>query len=687
MSNLLKRLVGIVYVEQKGDVIQIGGMASQNLARDIQSTWSTSKIHGHLFTDFGRRALEFPLFYALEVHFMLQQLLKNRRNWTSRNAILAAIKGLEENTWLQQLKEDPSHLKVLDRSKLNLFHKTPLDHQTRFFERYEIGRGQLGLRGYLLSAAPGAGKTLTNLMVAEMVHSDYVVIVSPNNAVYRVWDAALKSEYKKPQESWIAGEGKPYKRQRFLISHYEGLEKLLAEVKRLSGKITVILDECHNFNEIKSLRTQLFLRVCSESQSENILWASGTPIKALGGECIPLLKSIDPLFHGKVEESFKKIFGINARRALDILRNRMGMISFRVEKSEFREEVPTSQEMKVSIPNGKYYTLDAVRERMVAFIAERMEYYKKNYKSYEATYLEALKFFESGLKNSDDKNDFREYQRKVKFVKENPDPRIAGEEMKFCNDYEKNVIMPVLSNEEKKRFRSAKSVIKYVQLKVMGEALGGILGRARTQLHVDMLKHIDFEALMDRAEKKTVIFTSYVEVVKELDRVLRTKGLKPMLVFGETNKNLVQNVGAFESDAEVDPLVATFPSLSTAVPLVMADLAIFLNTPFRDHELVQAKARLDRLGQDTPVKFISVYLDTHGEPNISTRSKEILEWSREQVAMIMGADYSGEAGKTMDGYIASLEALEIHEDVVSFESALSEILDEDVISFESIMTA
>ena len=675
MSNLLKRLVGIVYVEQKGDVIQIGGMASQNLARDIQSTWSTSKIHGHLFTDFGRRALEFPLFYALEVHFMLQQLLKNRRNWTSRNAILAAIKGLEENTWLQALKEDPSHLKVLDRSKLSLFHKTPLDHQTRFFERYEIGRGQLGLRGYLLSAAPGAGKTLTNLMVAEMVHSDYVVIVSPNNAVYRVWDAALKNEYKVAQESWIAGEGKPYKNQRFLISHYEGLQKLLEEVKRLRGKITVVLDECHNFNEISSLRTQLFIRLCESTQSENIIWASGTPIKALGGESIPLLKTIDPLFHSKVEESFKKIFGISARRALDILRNRMGFISFRVEKSEFRDEKPSSSELKVKIPNGQYYTVDAVRQRMMDFINERMEYYKKNYKTYEDVYLGILKVFEANLKTSEQKNEFREYQRQVAIVKKNPDPRYTGDQMKFCNHYEKNNIMPTLSNEDKKKFKSAKSVIKYVQLKVMGEALGGVLGRARTQLHVDMLAHIKFEDIMHQAEKKTVIFTSYVEVVKELDRLLKARGMKPMLVFGETNKNLTENVGAFETDAEVDPLVATFMSLSTAVPLVMADLAILLNSPFRSHEMVQAKARLDRLGQDTPVKFVHVFLDTGDDLNISTRSKDILEWSRSQVAAILGTDYTDEVKEVYAGYVASLESLESPQAVQDFERALSEILD------------
>src|SRR5690606_21132995 len=139
-----------------------------------------------------------------------------------------------------------------------------------------------------------------------------------------------------------------------------------------------------------------------------------------------------------------------------------------------------------------------------------------------------------------------------------------------------------------------------------------------------------------------------------LDKQLKKLGKNPLMVYGATNKNLATNIASFEKDPNVNPLVATFPSLSTAVPLVMADQEIFLNSPFREVELVQAKARIDRLGQDTPVKYVFVYLDTGKEPNISTRSKDILEWSRQQVRAIMGVDYSGEADETMDGYVASL---------------------------------
>lgn len=681
MAQLFKRMLGIVYAEQKNDVIQLGGVAVQSIARDIQNTWGTSKINSNMFTDFGRKYLEFKLFYALEVHYMLQRLLKNRRNWTSRNTIISAIKQLEENTWLANLKPGTEHPKILDRSKIMLFHKTPLPHQTEFFDTYENGRAALGLKGFLLSAAAGSGKTLTDLMIAEMVHSDYVIIISPNNAVYRVWNTALRGdadgegcEYKVPQKSvWIAGENQPYKRERFLITHFEGLPKLMAEARTLSGNITIILDESHNFNDMTSNRTNSFIELCHSTKSTNIIWASGTPIKALGGECIPLLKTIDPLFDAKVEASFRQIFGINAQRALDILRNRMGFIKFHVEKVVNNN--PTEKTINVKLPNGSEYTLASISKAMSDFIAERMDYYKKNYKTYEDVYNNALGIYERSIRGSQEKQEFETYKRNVSLVKKNPDPRQTGNEMKFCNAFETNRIMPTLPLDQRKAFKGAKSVIKYVNLKVMGEALGGVLGKARARLHVEMLSQIDFETIMSEAEKKTVIFTSYVEVVKAADVLLRQKGKKTMLVFGETNKDLATNVGAFARDPKVNPLIATFPSLSTAVPLIMADQEIFLNVPFRDHELVQAKARIDRLGQDTDVKYVYVYLDTGKEPNISTRSKDILEWSREQVALIMGQDYNGEAAKTMDSYIASLESGGLQEDVISFEQALNEILD------------
>jgi len=63
-----------------------------------------------------------------------------------------------------------------------------------------------------------------------------------------------------------------------------------------------------------------------------------------------------------------------------------------------------------------------------------------------------------------------------------------------------------------------------------------------------------------------------------------------------------------------------------------------LNNPFREHEYSQAYGRAYRLGQDKDVNVIDILLDTGDDPNISTRSKEILEEAAEAVSIMLGTN-------------------------------------------------
>lgn len=632
-----------------------------------------------MFTKFRSSEISFPKFFAPDFHYMLKAIRDSYRfRRTSKDVINRALNELEEYTWLKKLTESTG--KLLDRSKLSLFKLTPLKHQTEFFDIYEDKVQRYGLTGYLLSAAAGSGKTLTNLMLSEMLGADLVVMVVPKNSVHKVWSRHLNEEYKTPQEHWIVTDGKPYKKERFIITHYEALDKALPEI-RSSGKsnVVVILDESHNMNEAESLRTQLFIDLCRVTKSKNVIWSSGTPIKALGYESIPLLRTIDPLFTPDVEERYKKIFGRNAKRALDILRNRMGMISFRVDKSEVIDNKPTSQTIKVKIPNGKDYTLDHVRLEMSAFITQRLKYYKDNFRQYEKIYNEGISKLKSTLATSEEKKEFSVYKDYIDTIRSGYDPKTMQVEVKYCNVYEQKKILPVLEGPLRNDFKNARSVVKYADLKVLGEALGGILGRKRSKCHVDMIPYIDLPKIVEGSTKKTVIFTSYVEVVNAINENLKKKDLHPVLVYGDTNKDLTSLVTKFEKDEKANPLIATYQSLSTAVPLIVANTAVFINTPFRDHELTQAKARVDRLGQDTPVVFVYIQLDTGDEPNVSTRSKDILEWSREQVTQILGKSYSDDIIQAATSTESFLD--ELNSDIGSV--SLEDYDDQDITDYSS----
>lgn len=517
--------------------------------------------------------------------------------------------------------------------------------------------------------------TLTSLMLSEMLVADYIVIVCPKNAVYRVWASTLHDEYLKPRNPWVIADGEKYKRQRYIVAHFEGLEKLRQIIGSLSGRVVVLLDESHNLNSDESLRTERFIEVCRAARAQHVIWMSGTPVKALGIESIPLMRTIDPLFTPEVEKRFKAIYGRDASKALDILRQRMGMVSFNVESSAVVNVKSHTHTEMIKIPNGNAYTLDSIRTEIRKFIDERLKYYAGERKKYKRIFDEALDTYERTIGTPEDKKAFKIYKRYVDMISGGFDPKNMAAEARYCNHFEKRVIGPTLPNALRKQFMSAKSVIKYPQLKVLGEALGSVLGKKRVQCHVDMIPYMNLPKIIKSASKKTIIFSSYVEVVDAIAKHVKGEGFKPVVVHAQAEGDLTSLVSQFEKDPEANPLVATFQSLSTAVPLIMANCTVFTNVPFRDHELVQARARTGRLGQDSEVEYWYTYLDTGKEANISTRSRDILEWSRQQVAAILGKDYAGtitaEMVNAMESHVDELTP----EELVKMSLAIEEYCD------------
>lgn len=660
MFDNLKRMLGMLSVKILPDAIRVEGIPAQTMMRDISKVWSTSKINTHMFVEYGRSALAFPPFFAAEVVYMLRALIDHRVTWSARAMLERIIELLYTHTWLTNTRVD--HPNVLNYEHLKLVRLKMLPHQLGFMEMYNRVVPAYGLRGLLLSAAPGAGKTLTCLATSLCLEADLTIIVSPKNALYRVWEETIKTQLLHRPEYWIAADGKPYTGQPYVIVHYETLQAAIDVVRwhqvqhRKLKRPVVLLDECHNLNEPDSLRTRLFLQLCRVSESQHIVFSSGTPMKALGYEAIPLLRAIDPLFTPTTEERFREIYGKSASRALDILNHRLGLVSYKVAKSVIQTDVPKEVDVRVKIPNGVEYTLDAIREEMRTFIELRMQHYLSSMKHYEAQFFEALKAYEAALRTQEQWAAYRTYRQYIEVIRKGYDPVLHKQEVIYCNNFELKVVMPLLPQPLKEQFKHARSVVKYVYLKVMGEALGSVLGKKRAKCQTDMVPHSKLIDIVNDAEKKTVIFTSYVETLHAIEEHFRQHGYTPVVVYGETNKDLSGLLANFESNPSANPLIATYPSLSTAVPLVMANVAVFTNQPFRDYEKNQAMARVDRLGQDTPVRFYNVYLDTDGVPNISTRSADILEWSRAQVTAIMGTESSPITITDVDSFYTSTES-------------------------------
>ena len=508
--------------------------------------------------------------------------------------------------------------------------------------------------------------TYISMALAEMLEADLVVVVCPKNATERVWESEIKKLFKTPQTYWIYQQGKKWDNQRFAVFHYEALKEALAMAKanKFNGKKTfVILDESHNLNEETSQRTQQFIELCRQLRPSDVLPMSGTPIKALGAESIPLMLMIDPLFNEEARVRYKKIYGRDGKRAVDILNHRMGLVSYKVEKHQLGLDKPIMKKLPIKIPNGNDYTLTAIRKDMSDFIDGRFKYYKERQERDYDIYFNCLKIYEASIKTPLQRSEFDTYQKYVKMIRAaKGDARQVGEEIKWSNSYEKNVITPTLPKNMVHLFKDVKSIYKYVNLKIQGEALGRVLGRKRIDCHVDMVPHIDFKGIAESTTKKTVVFTSFVDALEMADKHIATIGMNPITVYGKTNSELANSVRLFERNEDVNPLCATYQSLSTAVPLVMADTMIMIDAPFRAYIHEQAISRIHRLGATTQTIIWECQLDTGNEPNISTRSSDILAWSQDQVQAIMGMESPFKVEEGNDNLRVSTEEFDIHLD-------------------------
>lgn len=654
-DNLTSFFTGTEVKQEDPKTVRILGMKVPPFVYEIDKLWKTSKISANLFRKIKSRQLDFHPFFAPDFYYVCKRLMGERRARVNRQALQEILNQLESNTWMKTAFEE-HFTSRLDLTALNRLSVTLMPHQNDFLAYYNEMVSRWQLKGSILGAAPGSGKTITGIALSECLNTDITICIVPKNAVDRVWADTLDWVFKAKQSYWKSTSGDALtKGCRYYVAHYEQLDRLLEFFKDpafRSKKINIILDESHNLNELKSMRTELFLELCKVTGSQDTLWSSGTPIKAMGSEVIPILRSIDPLFDQEAEERFKNIFGLSSARGLDILAHRLGYMTFKIDKAQIVGNKVEKFRVEITLRNGEEYTLAAISNEMSKFVKERMEYYRKNMSTYVAQYTNALRAYERTLKTPAEFKAYDQYVRTANLLHTAYDPMIHKEEPVFCNAYEKKFIIPALPKELKESFKDARSVYKYVKLKVQGEALGRILGKKRTQCNVDMLNAWDrYQAkdmqtgetfdtnlveIIENSVKKTVVFTSYVEVVDRCAQILADQGAFPLKVYGATNGELPQIVGRFDKEQKANPLVATLQSLSTAVPLIMANTVVFLNAPFRDHEYEQACSRVDRLGQTEVVQIWDVYLNTGKEPNISTRSMDIMAWSRAQVEAMLG---------------------------------------------------
>lgn len=676
--SFLSLLSGLKII-QNGKIITVSGSSFKYLYNAFNKMYG-SRLVSNILIKQNRFDFSFHEFYLLDIVFIIKSVITNKRGRSSGCTGLSIkliilfreqFKLVDDFLSIIENPNFDKEIPKVDKSILSkVFNKEYklYDYQEQFIDSSLYKTRLLGLKGYLLDAKAGMGKSFCALALAEILKPNHVVIIAPKKSINDVWEDYINVYYKEKQ-SYSLSLRKVFRNEenelnvnnKFLVTHYESLDKIIPfimENKNYYKDSVLIIDEGHNFNTEGSNRSTLLRELHSLLKPKFTLWLSGTPFKAMGKEVFTLFSTIDPLFDNDVEKSFFDIYGKNNQMALTILANRIQLIRTELPVQELDTKLFTHV-VRVKTKDSNEYTLDSIAKQMKAYVEERTFYYNSRKEEFEKEFIEILEYFELNCKYN--KNDYKHYIKVINhFHNVGYDPMFWGGEAIWAKKFEKDVIEPQLGNDDRKRFRKLKSIYKYVELTIVGETLGNVLGKARINCNVSIIKHLldkknvtidwedgtstneDLNNIILSAEAKTIMFTDFVEVVKEAEQLLNKEGFNPITVYGDNNSELNKRVQSFIKNEDINPLVTTFKSLGEAVPLFAANRVIFLNIPFRSYIEEQAVKRAYRIGQTKNVDLFKVLLDTGEAPNVSTRSKDISDWSAKQVAILLGKELTDE---------------------------------------------
>ena len=615
-------------VIDEGKYVTIRNFPFDWFRRCIKRVYGTCKLQYMLevgWSFIGGRKIRIHKFFLPELVYILGQSRGGKKNQELIDEIVAS-------TWLKDLTTtnglvSGTNLSLVERDmNVKLF-----PWQEEFINLYDIKRQQAHLRGELLSFGCGLGKTITSLALMKSLDCDCVIVIAPKSTLEDVWVDHIKRFYKRTPRYYLVGKSTPGDADIYIFN-YESMDKIEGVMKWIRSKkrIGIIADESHNFLKLAANRTQNLIKLRNDTDCQHTLLMSGTPIKAIGSECIPLLRVIDGFFDDEAEQVFRKAFGLNTTLGTDILHARMNLMMHR-RKMEDVFDLPekTEETIEISIPDGENYTVPNVKTALRKFMEERIKFHKQRRPIYEQEWKECWHFFESTRSISST----AEWTRYKKLINDlitrgyNQFDRQLVEEVTWANKYEKDVLIPQMSKVLKDKFLDCKSAIKYLKLKIQGEVLGH-LDHIRSEMITSMLHGVDLTGIIEGALKKVIFFTSYVDTVETLNEILTKKGYNPVLVYGKTSNNSTPLLNQFRSDDKVDCLIATMQTLATGVTLTEANTIVFLNEPWRMAIKAQASDRVWRIGQDTPCFIYTLHLKTGNKENLSDRTADILDWSR-----------------------------------------------------------
>lgn len=658
-------------VQEQGTYVLIRGFPVAAFFKQLSKHYQTHKLENliHVVHSIGiaqwtvnTRTVKIHRFFLPEIVYLL----------TKFNMSQTLIGDIQRGSWMGAPITNKTDCKV-ERISANM-NCTLMPHQQTFVENYADLKDSHRLRGYLLSFGQGLGKTITAIALMEALGKERVVVICPKNTMVETWKSHFQRFYKKEQSVYVAGFDKKFNGERFCIFNYDAIDKLNALDGVKTSKMGIIVDESHNFLRIQAARTRKLIDLAKSSDDADVLLVSGTPIRSNGQDLVPLISMLDPLFDDEAAQIFKDSFGINTKIASEVLHARLKRMMERVTKDALNLPPKRRSVIKVKLPDGRKYTIKEVKKGMKIYINERLKFHRDHMVEYRQEFDECMRYLQT--RPIAKTPEFQKYRAVIERLMKHGGRFDQGdEEVAWANAYEKSVVEREFPSELLQKFRHCKAAIKYLHLKVRGEVLGQFLAKLRIEMTTAMLKAVNIKQLIDEAEKKTIIFSSFIDTIETCEQHVRALGYKPIIIYGKNSSEIAPLAAKFQKDQSYNPLIASLQTLSTGATLTAANRVIFLNKPWRSIDYEQASDRVHRIGQDTAVDIISLVLDTGEEGNLSTRMEDIMDASARAFDAIVEERKQEEDKKLRAaGEDYMFDLLDLPDD----------ILDEEHISFEGM---
>lgn len=549
----------------------------------------------------------------------------------------------------------------------------PLKHQVDVYRQYESVQHQAHSRGMLLDAAPGTGKTYMSLSLAQGMNIDTVLIICPLPTVENVWLSSLKGEkclFKNPKDVYFISKNdvsdyvKKDNDLNYIIANYEKIDVILKNIKKLglSDKTCIIVDESHNFADTKSNRTIGLLDLVNNVDSRNVLLLSGTPVKAKLKELVTIKALLDTnykKYKAKFDIIFSRISLAEGSMGLTeglsrIVRDSYADSSINITRGDMKLPDIHYKRIKVKLPNGNKYTLDNITNELIAYTDKRLVEIQGKSSYFKDKLYEYIR--NSSLPNATKEKYMKEVNIIIKL--RDSDKFKNMDRLKTLKDIE-NKVANELDKDKKLEFRELVTLVKFPMFKVRGEALGQVFLRKRIECYNDIITKLDISELVEEADKKTVVFSSYIENCEKMYNKMKIARLDPLRVYGEYTKDGDNTVKKFNSGMDIgkdNPLIATYASLSTGVELTNGNTMVLIDLPYRAAEFEQTVSRIWRHGQNADCYIYLVELDTGTDKNINQRTVDIVKHYDSRVMNMTGhGSYQDLDQLNYDSYVADLK--------------------------------